>query len=103
MFHVSFQVTYTNQKPAYYLNRQFKIVCSEMSKRFVSNEYSQTLTVIHPALPAALPAESETRASQEQAFQPGHAHRQMDMQGVEQGGFHTRNRFEPRRMTHSEY
>lgn len=35
------QVTYTNKKPAYYLNRQFKIVCSEMNGRFVSNEYSQ--------------------------------------------------------------
>ena len=38
------QVTYTNQKPAYYLNRQFKIICSEMNGRFVSNEYSQTVS-----------------------------------------------------------
>jgi len=42
------QVTYTNKKPAYYLNRQFKIVCSELNQRFTSNEYVQTLTVIHP-------------------------------------------------------
>lgn len=42
------QVTYTNMKPAYYLNRQFKILCSELNERFVSNEYIQTLTVIHP-------------------------------------------------------
>jgi hypothetical protein len=38
-----FQVTYTNKKPAYYLNRQFKISCSELNGRFVSNEYSQTV------------------------------------------------------------
>merc|ERR1712061_976535 len=44
------QVTYTNSKPAYYLNRQFKIACSELNGRFVSNEYLQTLTVIHPTL-----------------------------------------------------
>jgi preprotein translocase subunit SecG len=44
------QVTYTNRKPAYYLNRQFKIACSELNGRFVSNEYVQTLTVIHPTM-----------------------------------------------------
>lgn len=44
------QVTYSNQKPAYYLNRQFKIVCSELNQRFVSNEFVETLTVLHPAI-----------------------------------------------------
>ncbi|XP_040578203.1 calsyntenin-1 isoform X3 [Lepeophtheirus salmonis] len=44
------QVTYTNKKPAYYLNRQFKISCSQMENRFISNEYVQTLTVIHPSV-----------------------------------------------------
>lgn len=38
------QVTYTNKKPAYYLNRQFKIVCSELNQRFTSNEYVQTVS-----------------------------------------------------------
>ena len=37
------QVTYSNQKPAYYLNRQFKIVCSELNQRFVSNEFVETV------------------------------------------------------------
>lgn len=41
------QVTYTNQKPAYYLNRQFKVVCSEMNGRFVSNEYTQMVSVVN--------------------------------------------------------
>ena len=41
-----FQVVYSNQKPAYYLNRQFKIVCSELSERFTSNEYVQTVGLL---------------------------------------------------------
>lgn len=41
-------ITYTNRKPAYYLDRVFKLTCSELSGRFVSNEYIQTLAVIHP-------------------------------------------------------
>ena len=42
------QVTYTNMKPAYYLNRQFKILCSELNERFVSNEYVQTVSGFAP-------------------------------------------------------
>ncbi len=38
------QVTYSNKKPAYYLNRQFRITCSELNGRFVSNEYMQTVS-----------------------------------------------------------
>ena len=37
------QVTYSNQKPAYYLNRQFKLSCSQLNKRFVSNEFIETV------------------------------------------------------------
>ncbi|XP_012282525.1 calsyntenin-1 [Orussus abietinus] len=41
-------ITYANRKPAYYLDRVFKLTCSELSGRFASNEYVQTLAVIHP-------------------------------------------------------
>lgn len=37
------QLTYTNQKPAYYLNRQFKLSCSQLNRRFVSNEFIETV------------------------------------------------------------
>lgn len=39
------QVTYGNKKPAYYLNRQFRITCSELNGRFISNEYIQTVNI----------------------------------------------------------
>ena len=42
------EIVYFNRKPAYYLNRAFKVSCSELSGRFLSNDYIQTLTVIHP-------------------------------------------------------
>lgn len=38
------QVVYTNYKPAYYLNRVFKLTCSELNGRFTSNEYVQTVS-----------------------------------------------------------
>ncbi|XP_076041247.1 calsyntenin 1 isoform X2 [Oratosquilla oratoria] len=44
------QIHYANRKPAYYLNRAFKLTCSELAGRFTSNEYVQTVTVIHPQL-----------------------------------------------------
>lgn len=37
------QIVYTNRKPAYYLNRVFKLTCSELNGRFTSNEYVQTV------------------------------------------------------------
>jgi len=43
-------IHYTNRKPAYYLNRAFKVVCSELNGRFSSNEYVQMLTVSHPQI-----------------------------------------------------
>lgn len=56
------QIQYTNRKPAYYLNRMFKLVCSEMNGRFISNEYVQTLTVIHPRI-APVPSKTEVDGS----------------------------------------
>lgn len=46
-------IHYANRKPAYYLNRNFKLVCSELNGRFLSNEYVQTLSVVHPQVEKA--------------------------------------------------
>ncbi|KAL7303254.1 hypothetical protein TKK_0004453 [Trichogramma kaykai] len=61
-------ITYTNRKPAYYLDRVFKLTCSELSGRFASNEYIQTLAVIHPKEKSTtvLPAPSSAQPAQQQ-------------------------------------
>lgn len=38
-------LVYTNKKPAYYLNRVFKLSCSQMNSHFRSAEYTMTITV----------------------------------------------------------
>lgn len=38
-------LVYTNKKPAYYLNRVFKLSCSQMNSHFHSAEYTLTITV----------------------------------------------------------
>lgn len=41
---VLLEIEYSNKKPAYYLNRVFKLTCSELNGRFTSNEYVQTVS-----------------------------------------------------------
>ncbi|XP_016992343.2 calsyntenin-1 [Drosophila takahashii] len=41
-------LVYSNKKPAYYLNRVFKLSCAQLSSQYKSAEYTLTLTVLHP-------------------------------------------------------
>ncbi|KAH8323923.1 hypothetical protein KR067_012797, partial [Drosophila pandora] len=41
-------LVYSNKKPAYYLNRVFKLSCAQKSLQYKSAEYTLTLTVLHP-------------------------------------------------------
>ncbi|XP_017489866.1 PREDICTED: calsyntenin-1 isoform X2 [Rhagoletis zephyria] len=43
-------LVYSNKKPAYYLNRVFKLGCTQMNSEFKSQEFTLTLTVLHPKL-----------------------------------------------------
>lgn len=45
MLQVLREIEYSNKKPAYYLNRVFKLTCSELNGRFTSNEYVQTVSI----------------------------------------------------------
>ena len=57
------QIHYSNRKPAYYLNRAFKLACSELGGRFTSNEYTQTVTVIHPQISVSENANKDHEAT----------------------------------------
>lgn len=46
--HILRSLVYINRKPAYYLNRVFKLSCSQLGDRFHSAEFTLTLTVLHP-------------------------------------------------------
>ena len=59
------EIIYFNRKPAYYLNRAFKLSCSELNGRFLSNDYIQTLTVIHPKV-STIGLSSEASDSEQQ-------------------------------------
>ncbi|KAH8385445.1 hypothetical protein KR009_008142 [Drosophila setifemur] len=41
-------LVYSNKKPAYYLNRVFKLSCAQLNSQYKSAEYTLTLTVLHP-------------------------------------------------------
>lgn len=41
---------YSNKKPAYYLNRVFKLACTQLNSEFKNQEFTLTLTVLHPKL-----------------------------------------------------
>lgn len=62
-------LVYTNKKPAYYLNRVFKLSCSQMNSRFRSAEYTMTITVLHPKqMPTSAPPTKEvTKQATEQS------------------------------------
>lgn len=47
-FKVLKSLIYTNKKPAYYLNRVFKLSCAQANTHFKSAEFTLTLTVLHP-------------------------------------------------------
>lgn len=46
--HILRSLLYINRKPAYYLNRVFKLSCSQIGDRFHSADFTLTLTVLHP-------------------------------------------------------
>lgn len=58
--HILRSLVYINRKPAYYLNRVFKISCSQLGDRFHSAEFTLTLTVLHPKQTIATDAPSTT-------------------------------------------
>merc|ERR1719499_836669 len=65
-----------------------------MNGRFVSNEYIQTITVVHPVLPD----DDDEKANRDigpasfgQVFEPLSAHRAMSAHGVDQVGFEERH------------
>lgn len=80
-------IQYTNRKPAYYLNRVFKLICTELNGRFTSNEYVQTLTVIHPRVSTATKAPANEKSNKPAVHQVAQSvvqsHAKVDRHSVE--------------------
>jgi calsyntenin 1 len=68
--HILRSLVYINRKPAYYLNRVFKLSCSQLGDRFQSADYTFTLTVLHPKQPTS----TENSISSEKVIVSIHEH-----------------------------
>uniref|UniRef100_U5EYG9 Putative calsyntenin n=1 Tax=Corethrella appendiculata TaxID=1370023 RepID=U5EYG9_9DIPT len=80
-------LVYINKKPAYYLNRVFKLTCSQVDEHFRSAEYTLTLTVLHPKQQPTSPTAASTNmllsipaSVQSTVNSDGHASEQHDSQ-----------------------
>lgn len=62
-------LVYINRKPAYYLNRVFKISCGILDDKFHSAEFTLTLTVLHPKQTASTELPPTTEKSAAAAYQ----------------------------------
>lgn len=66
-------LVYINRKPAYYLNRVFKISCGILDDKFHTSELTLTLTVLRPEQPAFTDAPSTTEKAAVAAVAQDHA------------------------------
>lgn len=69
-------LVYINRKPAYYLNRVFKLSCSQLGDKFRSAEFTLTLTVLHPKPQTSPPLPPMTERP---AAIPAHEHDSSNM------------------------
>lgn len=68
-------LVYTNKKPAYYLNRVFKLSCAQVNFHFRSTEFTLTLTVLHPKqTPTMAPVAQKDHDSNMFAYAMIHSH-----------------------------
>ncbi|EFX87809.1 hypothetical protein DAPPUDRAFT_306487 [Daphnia pulex] len=75
------QLQYNNHKPAFYLTRAFKLICSQMSGRFASNELVHTVRLsvssaghsTEPSTSAPQPPSQQMSMHQSKTAAPAHA------------------------------
>lgn len=71
-------LVYSNKKPAYYLNRVFKVTCSQMNSQIKSAEFTLTLTVLHPKQ-TSLGSGPNTKAASNTQLTNGGIQRQINL------------------------
>lgn len=88
-------LVYSNKKPAYYLNRVFKLSCSQLNSQFKSSEFTLTLTVLHPKQSIT----TTTPASNNVAMQP--PQQQYDTNMFAHAMIHSHDIQEPKSRVHA--
>ena len=95
IYYFHFFYRYANRKPAYYLNRAFKLSCSQLGGRFSSNEYVQTVTVTHPQITADIPRNPEENDQDNEIDDTSSQRRREDDNDNFSGGNPASNAFAP--------
>jgi hypothetical protein len=101
-------IVYSNKKPAFYLNRVFKLRCEKLNdgREIESNDYGVTLTVLHPkqtptTSTSTIPTTESNEVHHEEKPQIKFAHAMIHSHDVQEPQSHLRSLVKAQTSSHS--